>query len=91
MRFCCIAQGTITSDGTRWRIMWKKKKKSNPGSLLGYFAVQQKLIEHCKSTIIKNLGKMLMKKEKRERKSFHLPLHQEAGTEEGKLFLVSYI
>ena len=34
---------------------------------------------------------MKMKKEKRERKSFHLPLHQEAGTEEGKLFLVSYI
>ena len=48
----------------------KKKKKSNPVSLLVYFAVQQKLIEHCKSTIIKNLGKMLMKKEKKREKKF---------------------
>ena len=55
MRFCCIAQGTITSDGTRWRIMWKKKKKSNPGSLLGYFAVQQKLIEHCELSTVEKI------------------------------------
>ena len=48
MRFCCIAQGTC--DGTWWRITWKKECIY---ILLGHFAVQQNLTQHCKSMIIK--------------------------------------
>ena len=48
----------VTYDGTWWRIMWEQKCIH---VWLGHFAVQQKLTEHCKSTIIekKILKKML--------------------------------
>ena len=43
----------VTCNGTWWRIIWEK------GYIyiyrLGHYAVQQKLIEHCKSTIIEKM------------------------------------
>ena len=43
----------ITCDGTWWRLMWKKMHVYIYVYIyLSYFAVQQKLAEHCKSTII---------------------------------------
>ena len=41
-----------------WRIMWKKVYIN---VWLGHFAIQRKLTEHCKSTIIIFLNKNLKK------------------------------
>ena len=53
MRFCHIAQGTI-SDHLGWNMMEDNvKKRIVIYILLGHSAVHQKLTEHCKSIIIK--------------------------------------
>ena len=53
MRSCCIAQGTM-SNHLQWNMMEDNvKKRMYVNIWLGHFAVQQKLTEHCESTIIK--------------------------------------
>ena len=52
MRTYCIAQGALPNA------LWRPKWEGNPrGGILGYvrlthFAVQQKIIQHCKATIL---------------------------------------
>ena len=63
-RFCCIAQGTISSH-LRWKMMEdKERKRMYTYVWLGHFAVQQKVTEHCQSTMIKkNLTKIKKRSE----------------------------
>ena len=57
MRLCCIAQGNIPSH-LGWNTMEDDvKKRMYKICKLGHFAIQHKLAEHCKSTIIKNVNK----------------------------------
>ena len=65
MRSCCIAQGTIPQR--LWRNMMENNERRRECiyTWLGPFAVQQKLAEHCKSTIIKKFNK-IFKKERKE-------------------------
>ena len=74
MRSCCIAQGTMSNH-----LWWNKIKDNRRKSVcidiwLGYFAVQQKLTEQCKSTIIKQMFLKIYKtsnlKEKVNQKSW---------------------
>ena len=62
MRTYCIAQGALPNA------LWRPKWEGNPrGGILGYvrlthFAVQQKIIQHCKATILqKNCFKIVRK------------------------------
>ena len=52
---CCVEQGTMSSllDQNMMEDSMKKKKRMYICVWLGHFAVQPKLKEHCKSTIIK--------------------------------------
>ena len=53
MRSFCVAQGTI-SNHLWWNMMEDKvRKRIDMCVYLGNFAIQQKLTEHCKSTITK--------------------------------------
>ena len=71
MRSCCIAQGTI-SNLLWWNMMEFEKK--NIHVWLAHSAVQQKLAQHCKSTIllIKNKGRVCsgLQKKKKKKKDF---------------------
>ena len=61
---CYIAQGTISSH-LWWKMMWDNMRKRMYVYIyvwLGHFAIQQKLTEYCKSTIIERI-KILFKKE----------------------------
>ena len=51
----------LLDENSRWKVVWKKKKNILY-VWLGHFAVQQKLKEHCKSTV---LHFKLKKKKKR--------------------------
>ena len=85
MRSCRIAHGTISSH-LRWRIMSEKEcmyiymyiymhahthTHTHIYAWLDPFAVQQKLTEHCKSTIIEKI-KIFFKKVEWRYKAVHL-------------------
>ena len=53
MRSCCIAPGTIASH-LRWNMMEDNVRKSIY-IWLSHFAVQEKLTEQCKSTIMNKI------------------------------------
>ena len=55
MKSCSIAQGP-TPNHLRWNMVEDVMRK---GMWLGHFAVQQKLTEHCTSTIIKQILKSI--------------------------------
>ena len=62
MRSCCRAQGPISSH-LRWNMMEDSvRKRMYIFVQLGCYAVQQKLTEHCKSTLVKNLKKIFFPK-----------------------------
>ena len=59
MRSCCIAQGTVSSQSLAMEHDEDNvRKRMYVYVWLGYFAVQQKLTEHCKSTIILKIKKI---------------------------------
>ena len=50
MGSCCTAQGTIS--GLLGKNLMENEKKKGMYGWLGHFAVQQKMKEHCKSTML---------------------------------------